>query len=139
MGVRAGRGELVASLAGWSGARLAQEQIWYKVPGAGPLVFHRDRTYFEDFAERVITVSLALDRIDAAVGPLEYVAGSHRLGDGITAHETSAMTNDQRQRLRSRPSMSHIHAVARTSRPCLAEAGVWPRCPPSIATRVQTG
>ncbi|KAJ1619645.1 hypothetical protein T492DRAFT_889997 [Pavlovales sp. CCMP2436] len=30
-------GQLVASLAGWRGARLVQDQVWYKPPGAGPL------------------------------------------------------------------------------------------------------
>jgi ectoine hydroxylase-related dioxygenase (phytanoyl-CoA dioxygenase family) len=75
-------GELVATLAGWRGARLAQDQVWYKPPGAGPIVFHRDTTYFEDFADRVVTVWLALDRMEPEVGPLEYVVGSHRWGDG---------------------------------------------------------
>lgn len=75
-------GEIVARFAGWDGTRVAQDQVWLKPPGAGPLVFHRDTTYFEDFSSSVVTVWLALDRMDDQVGPLEYVSGSHRWGDG---------------------------------------------------------
>ena len=40
-------GKTVAELAGWQqGARLAQDQVWAKPPGAPPLVFHRDSPYF---------------------------------------------------------------------------------------------
>ena len=40
-------GKLVAHLGGWSGARVAEDQVWIKPPGAGPLVFHRDSPYFD--------------------------------------------------------------------------------------------
>jgi len=40
-------GKVVSQLAGWAeGARLAQDQVWAKPPGASPLVFHRDSPYF---------------------------------------------------------------------------------------------
>lgn len=89
-------GHLVASLAGWSGARLAQDQVWHKPPGAGPLVFHRDTTYFEDFADRVVTVWLALDRMDESVGPLEYVQGSHLWGEGRRGSAKHFFDGDRR-------------------------------------------
>jgi hypothetical protein len=36
---------LVAQLGGWRGARVANDQIWAKPPGAAPITFHRDSTY----------------------------------------------------------------------------------------------
>mmetsp|Transcript_3838 Transcript_3838/g.11080 ORF Transcript_3838/g.11080 Transcript_3838/m.11080 type:complete len:325 (-) Transcript_3838:14-988(-) len=89
-------GRLVASLGGWSGARLAQDQVWYKPPGAGPLVFHRDTTYFEDFSSHVITVWIALDLMDEAVGALEYVAGSHTWGDARRGSAKHFFDSDRR-------------------------------------------
>jgi hypothetical protein len=72
-------GKVVAELAGWKdGARLAQDQVWAKPPGAPPLVFHRDAPYFMFEPAHVITVWLALDDMDAELGPLEYVRGSHK-------------------------------------------------------------
>lgn len=76
-------GKVVADLAGWEqGARLAQDQVWAKPPGAPPLVFHRDSPYFMFDDNRVVTVWIALDTMDAELGPLEYVKGSHLWGEG---------------------------------------------------------
>lgn len=76
-------GRVVSILGGWtSGARLAQDQVWHKPPGAPPLVFHRDSPYFMFYPNDVITVWIALDDMDDEVGPLEYVRGSHLWGDG---------------------------------------------------------
>lgn len=74
---------LVAQLAQWpKGARLAQDQIWAKPPGAPPLVFHRDSPYFMFDPNDVVTVWIALDDMLEELGPLEYVVGSHKWGDG---------------------------------------------------------
>lgn len=77
-------GSPVATLAGWqSGARVAQDQVWAKPPGAPPVVFHRDSPYFffsSDGAQDtpcVMTAWVALDDMDEELGPLEYVVGSH--------------------------------------------------------------
>ena len=76
-------GQVVSELAGWKhGARLAQDQIWAKPPGAAPLVFHRDSPYFMFDPPHVVTVWIALDDMDEELGPLEYVRGSHRWGGG---------------------------------------------------------
>lgn len=96
MATSAAIGERVASLAGWRGARLAQDQVWYKPPGAGALVFHRDSTYFSDFADEVVTVWIALDAMDAELGPLEYVAGSHLWGDGRRGSAKHFFDSDRR-------------------------------------------
>jgi hypothetical protein len=76
-------GKLVADLAGWKqGTRLAQDQIWAKPPHAPPLTFHRDSPYFMFDPDDVVTVWVALDDMDAEIGPLQYVKGSHLWGDG---------------------------------------------------------
>ena len=76
-------GRIVSRLANWAnGARLAQDQIWHKPPGAPPLVFHRDSPYFMFAPADVVTVWIALDDMTDEVGPLEYVRGSHLWGDG---------------------------------------------------------
>lgn len=80
-------GHVVAHLAGWNtamfgGTRLGQDQIWAKPPGSPPLVFHRDSPYFMFAPSHVVTVWVALDDMDAELGPLEYVKGSHTWGEG---------------------------------------------------------
>jgi ectoine hydroxylase-related dioxygenase (phytanoyl-CoA dioxygenase family) len=76
-------GKVVADLAGWKdGARLIQDQVWAKPPGASPLTFHRDAPYFMFDPPNVMTVWVALDDMDAELGPLEYVRGSHKWGHG---------------------------------------------------------
>ena len=78
-------GRVVAELAGWTdvGTRLAQDQIWAKPPGAPPLTFHRDSPYFMFTPPDVVTVWVALDDMDdESIGPLQYVKGSHKWGDG---------------------------------------------------------
>lgn len=71
----------VAQLGGWKGARVANDQVWAKPPGAAPITFHRDSTYFDFEPADVITVWLALDDMTEEVGTLEYVVGSHKWGD----------------------------------------------------------
>jgi phytanoyl-CoA hydroxylase len=73
----------VAALGGWPrGARVANDQVWAKPPGAAPITFHRDSTYFDFTPPGVITVWIALDKMTPEVGTLEYVTGSHLWGDG---------------------------------------------------------
>ena len=74
-------GKVVAQVAGWSSARLAQDQVWAKPPGAPPLSFHRDSPYFMFDPSDVVTVWVALDDMDAGLGPIEYVRGSHAWGE----------------------------------------------------------
>ncbi|KAL1524314.1 hypothetical protein AB1Y20_019215 [Prymnesium parvum] len=73
----------VATLGGWAaGARVANDQVWAKPPGAAALTFHRDSAYFDFVPADVITVWIALDDMAAELGPLEYVRGSHRWAQG---------------------------------------------------------
>lgn len=79
-------GRFVAAVCGWEerGCRFAQDQVWVKPAGAGPLAFHRDTTYFDFVPKEVATVWFTLDDTRATtefdMGPLEYCAGSHRWG-----------------------------------------------------------
>ena len=62
-------GRFVADLAGWScGARVANDQVWAKPPGASALVFHRDSAYFDFAPPHVVTVWIALDDMTKEVG-----------------------------------------------------------------------
>lgn len=95
-------GRLVAQLAGWpSGARLAQDQVWAKPPGAPPLVFHRDSPYFDFAPADVVTVWVALDEMVPELGPLEYVRGSHRWGEGRSGSAAQFFDSDRLALVRS--------------------------------------
>lgn len=95
-------GNLVAQLAGWeAGARLAQDQVWAKPPGAPPLVFHRDSPYFMFQPDDVVTVWFALDDMDEELGPLQYVRGSHRWGEGRVGSASQFFHHDVQSLLRS--------------------------------------
>lgn len=95
-------GSLVAQLAGWrQGARLAQDQVWAKPPGAPPLVFHRDSPYFMFEPDDVVTVWFALDDMDDELGPLEYVRGSHQWGDGRVGSANQFFQQNIKRLLRS--------------------------------------
>jgi phytanoyl-CoA hydroxylase len=76
-------GHVVAQLGQWThvGTRLAQDQLWAKPPGSPGLVFHRDSPYFMFDDPAVMTVWIALDTMDAELGPLEYIPGSHTWKD----------------------------------------------------------
>lgn len=71
-------GRMVAHLAGWQGARVAEDQLWVKPPGSKPLVFHRDSPYFDFVPAHVVTVWFALEDMSTALGPLQYVHSSHK-------------------------------------------------------------
>lgn len=74
-------GRLCATLAGWSGARIGQDNILWKPPGAKPLSFHQDDSYCQWVVPAgYVTVWIALDDTSAGGGTLEYARGSHRWG-----------------------------------------------------------
>lgn len=103
---------IVSQLAGWEdhgGARLVQDQCWAKPPNAPPLVFHRDSPYFMFEPSDVVTVWLALDDMDAELGPLEYVPGSHLWGDGRVGSASQFFQTDTKSLLRSAAEREGIH------------------------------
>jgi phytanoyl-CoA hydroxylase len=72
-------GQACARLGGWKGARIAQDNLFWKPPAGRPLGFHQDAAY-DRWAVPVEWVScwVALDDTTATGGTLEFVRGSHR-------------------------------------------------------------
>jgi ectoine hydroxylase-related dioxygenase (phytanoyl-CoA dioxygenase family) len=74
-------GRLCAQLAGWSGARIGQDNVIWKPPGAKALGFHQDDSYCQwVIPSGYTTCWMTLDDTSAAGGTIEYVRGSHRWG-----------------------------------------------------------
>ena len=68
-----------ARLRGWPGARINQDNVLWKPPGARSLAFHQDESYQRWVVPpEMCTCWIALDATCAAGGTVEYVAGSHR-------------------------------------------------------------
>ena len=68
-----------ATLAGWPGARLAQDNVIWKPPGAKALGFHQDDSYTGWIVPaHMVTCWIALDPTSASGGTIEYVRGSHK-------------------------------------------------------------
>ncbi|MFM8883304.1 MAG: phytanoyl-CoA dioxygenase family protein [Solirubrobacterales bacterium] len=77
LGERLGR--LGATLMGWEGSRMLQDNCIWKPPGAGTLGMHQDASYADYFdPSEMITVWVALDETQAGSGTIEYVGGSHK-------------------------------------------------------------
>lgn len=75
----AGLGEAVARLAGWPGARIVQDNVIWKPPGARSLGFHRDNAYLAWYTPtEMFSCWIALDATTAAGGTMELARGSHR-------------------------------------------------------------
>jgi phytanoyl-CoA hydroxylase len=71
-------GRTASRLAGWPGARLGQDTIWWKPPGTKPIAHHQDSS-FMDFLDPAMTVTcwVPLDDTRRDAGTLEYAPGSH--------------------------------------------------------------
>ena len=71
-------GEACTSLMDWPGARINQDNVIWKPPGARALGFHQDDTY-QDWIEpaAMVTCWMALDQTRASGGTIEYVRGSN--------------------------------------------------------------
>ncbi|MEL7052407.1 MAG: phytanoyl-CoA dioxygenase family protein [Cyanobacteria bacterium J06588_5] len=72
-------GRLSATLAGWDGARVGQDSLWMKPPGAKAIAMHQDGAYIDYLSPaQMMTCWIALDDAAAADGTLVYVKGSHK-------------------------------------------------------------
>ena len=76
-------GEACALLGRWDGARLNQDNVFWKPPGARAIGFHQDSAY-QDWTVpgEMVSCWIALDPTWAEGGTVEYVLGSHRWGRG---------------------------------------------------------
>jgi len=65
-------------LAGWTGARLGQDTIWWKAPKTKPVAYHQDSSFMK-FLDPPATVTcwVTLDNTHRDAGTLEYAPGSH--------------------------------------------------------------
>jgi ectoine hydroxylase-related dioxygenase (phytanoyl-CoA dioxygenase family) len=72
-------GRALAELAGWPGARLVQDNLLWKPPGARALGHHQDNAYLAWYTPReMLSCWIALDDTSAEGGTVEYLLGSHR-------------------------------------------------------------
>lgn len=72
-------GRLTATLAGWPGARIGQDSLWMKPPGAKAVSLHQDATYISYInPAEMMTCWIALDDTTADIGTIEYARGSHK-------------------------------------------------------------
>ena len=72
-------GEACARLRDWPGARLNQDNVIWKPPGARALGFHQDDSYQDWIVPaEMMTCWMTLDDTSAAGGTIEYVRGSHQ-------------------------------------------------------------
>lgn len=72
-------GRLTATLAGWQGARIGQDSMWIKPPGAKEVAMHQDGAYIDYLnPPEMMTCWIALDDATLADGTLVYAKGSHK-------------------------------------------------------------
>jgi hypothetical protein len=91
---------LNATLAGWSGARLAMDSCWLKPPNAPEVAFHRNSTYVSCIdPAAIVTCWIALNSITAQMGTLEVVPGSHHWPGSDQFRFVHAPEGDYRQPL----------------------------------------
>ena len=87
-----------ARLSGWPGARINQDNVLWKPPGARPLAFHQDDSYQQWVVPpELCTCWMALDATHEAGGTIEYVAGSHRWDLGPPASRFHAPDDYDRE------------------------------------------
>jgi ectoine hydroxylase-related dioxygenase (phytanoyl-CoA dioxygenase family) len=104
-------GRTASILAGWSGARLGQDTIWWKAPRTKPIAFHQDSS-FMDFLDppHTVTCWVTLDDTHRNAGTLEYVPGSH-LWPLTTLPEQFHGETDHRAQMRAAAQASGVTAI----------------------------
>jgi ectoine hydroxylase-related dioxygenase (phytanoyl-CoA dioxygenase family) len=71
-------GRLAAQLAGYSGARILQDNVLWKPPGTKAIGFHQDSSYADYLVPpEMVTCWISLHETHADAGPIEFVRGSH--------------------------------------------------------------
>lgn len=72
-------GKLASQLMGWPGARVAQDDIFWKPTSGKEITFHQDQPYFDFMNHKEeVTVWIALTPANPENGTLEYARGSHK-------------------------------------------------------------
>ena len=84
-------GRLAAELMNWPGARICQDNVIWKPPGARSLGFHQDDSYQRwTLPPAMVTCWVALDATTVEGGTMELVRGSHRWPLSAPAREFHA-------------------------------------------------
>ncbi len=77
------RGRIIAALAGVAAVKFLSDMVLYKPPGKGksrPAIWHQDfPTGFNSLPD--ITSWMPLDDVDAETGCMQYIPGTHNLGE----------------------------------------------------------
>lgn len=74
---------VACALLGSASVTLVEDQFMNKPPGGRGIAYHQDQAYFPiREGDRAISCWVALDDVDAQMGPLRFVPGSHRHGLG---------------------------------------------------------
>lgn len=138
-------GEIVTRVTGWSGCRVAQDQVWVKPPGCGPLSFHRDSPYFDFEPADVCTLWLTLDDLTteeaSQLGPLEYCPGSHKWGESRTGTANQFFSANYTALLES-AALKEGYSVSGVNSPPEGQETLTPHkgpMPAPVAVRVQAG
>ena len=107
-----------ARLRGWPGARINQDNVLWKPPGARPLAFHQDDSYQHWVVPpEMCTCWIALDSTSAAGGTIEYAVGSHRWGISPPAAQFHAPEDYERGMREAAASAGAVPEVARIEVP----------------------
>ena len=74
-------GRACAALGDWQGARINQDNLFWKPPGGSAVGFHQDSAY-QDWVvpSDMVSCWIALDDTTPEGGTVEYLRGSHRWG-----------------------------------------------------------
>lgn len=74
-------GRACATLGGWPGARIGQDNLLWKPPGGRALGYHQDSSYGWAIPWEWVSCWIALDDCSAETGTVQYVRGSHKWGE----------------------------------------------------------
>jgi Phytanoyl-CoA dioxygenase (PhyH) len=102
-----------AELLGVDGVRLYHDQALFKEPGGGHTPWHQDQFYWPLDTEKTITMWMPLADLDAAVGSMTFVTGSHTAGK-LRGHAISDESDAEYEQLvRSEALPEHTYGAIR--------------------------
>lgn len=94
-------GEITTRLAGWSGARLGQDTLWWKPPGTKEIALHQDDSFISYLQPpHMMTCWIALDDTSEEAGTIEYARGSHQWPLTPIPEDFHAPENDYRWQMK---------------------------------------
>ncbi|KAN0033829.1 hypothetical protein ACTFIV_000303 [Dictyostelium citrinum] len=71
-------GKMVSELMGWSGCRVAQDELFWKPQSGGSVGYHQDGPYMDFIPFETVAVWVPLNDVSIENGTLEYAIGSHK-------------------------------------------------------------